>query len=243
MATDAVSHDHSAVLALPPEANPDFDYPHIDYDNIVTEDDTPVDSVFSEKQQRVLTESLHTSWSGPSEGRSFVAMANVGLFFALRRPPVVPDVLLSLNVSLPDDMRPKSSRSYFIWEYGKAPDVVIEVVSNREGGEDGEKLVKYAEIGVRYYVIFDPDLLLGDEILRTYRLNGLFLEKMAAPTWLPEIALGLQLWEGRYEDMDATWLRWVDPAGVLLPTGKERATTAEQRAATAEQRADRLAEQ
>ena len=54
----------------------------------------------------------------------------------------------------------KSHRSYFVWEYGKVPDVVIEVVSNREGGEDSDKLAAYAQIKIGYYVIFDPERML-----------------------------------------------------------------------------------
>ena len=164
MATDAVSND-------PPQAIPVELHPVVDH--LVTEDDTPVDNVFSEKQQRLLTEPLYSSWAGPGQQRSFVAMSNVGLFFAVHRPPLVPDVLLSLDVELPADLHPKSHRSYFVWEYGKLPDVVIEVVSNREGGEDSEKLAAYAQVAVRYYVIFDPEGLLGPEVLRVYRLDGL----------------------------------------------------------------------
>jgi hypothetical protein len=46
-------------------------------DDLVTEDDTPVDNMFSEKQQRLLTEPLYSSWDA---GRPFLATANVGLF-------------------------------------------------------------------------------------------------------------------------------------------------------------------
>ena len=148
MATDAVSNDPPQ--AIPLELHPDVDH-------LVTEDDTPVDNVFSEKQMRLLTEPLYSSWTCPAGQQSFVAMANVGLFFAVDRPPLVPDVLLSTNVVRPADFRAKRHRSYFIWEYGKPPDVVIEVVSNREGGEDREKMEIYAEIGVRDYAIYDPD--------------------------------------------------------------------------------------
>ena len=164
MATDAVSND--PVHVLPVELHPVVDH-------LVTEDDTPVDNVFSEKQMRLLTEPLYSSWAGPGEQRSFIAMSNVGLFFSVHRPPLVPDVLLSLDVELPVDVHPKSHRSYFVWEYGKPPDVVIEVVSNREGGEDSEKLAAYARVAVRYYVIFDPERLLSPEVLRVYRLEAL----------------------------------------------------------------------
>jgi hypothetical protein len=47
-------------------------------DHIVTEDDIPVDNMFSEKQQRLLAEPLYSSWTGPGEGRPFVVAANVG---------------------------------------------------------------------------------------------------------------------------------------------------------------------
>ncbi len=67
-------------------------------DHLVTEDDTPVDNVFCEKQQRLLSEPLFSSWTGPGEGRPYVAMSNVGLFSAVHRPPYVPDMMLSLDV-------------------------------------------------------------------------------------------------------------------------------------------------
>ena len=69
-------------------------------DQLVTEDDTPVDTIFSEKQMRLLTEPLYSSWQGPGAQRSFVVLANVGVFPSINEPPVVPDVLLSLDVRL-----------------------------------------------------------------------------------------------------------------------------------------------
>src|SRR5262245_1437811 len=70
-----------------------------DLDLLVTEDDTPVDSIFTEKQQRLLTEPLYSSWAGPGEGRLFLALANVGWFYASKQPVVVPDCLLSLDAA------------------------------------------------------------------------------------------------------------------------------------------------
>jgi Uma2 family endonuclease len=229
MATDIAPND--PLLSLPPELHPKVDH-------LVTEDDTPVDNVFSEKQQRLLTEPLFSSWSSAGHRRSFVAMANVGLFYAVRQPPFVPDVLLSLGVELPQDIHVKAHRSYFVWEYGQAPDVVIEVVSNLEGGEDTEMLAGYARVGVRYYVVFDPDRLLGEEVLRAYRLEGPRFQRMDEPVWFPHVELGLRLWQGRYEDLDAEWLRWVDAEGRWIHTGSERAEAERQRADAERQRAD-----
>ncbi len=214
MAATAVTNE--VLQPLPPELRPNVD-------RLVTEDSAPEDNVFSEKQQRLLTEPLHSSWTGGAERRSFVVMSNVGLFYAVHEPPFVPDAMLSLDVRLPADVRPKPHRSYFIWEYGKAPDVVIEVVSNREGGEGSEKLSGYARIGIPYYVIFDPEKLLGAEVLRAYRLEGRRFRTMDEPVLFPDLQLGLRLWQGRYEDLEAVWLRWADAEGRLIPTGSERA--------------------
>ena len=142
--------------------------PMPDLSALVTEDDTPVDNLFSAKQQRLLVEPLYTSWSGPGEGRSFLADANVGLFYGVSQPPLVPDAFLSLDVQVPDDVWAKAGRSYLIWEYGKPPDVVIEIVSNQKGEEAERKLRLYAQLGIPYYVIFDPTGQLRAGPLRVY---------------------------------------------------------------------------
>lgn len=98
----------------------------------VTEDDTPVDNLQSEKQQRLLVEPLYSSKPIPSP---FLAAANVGLFYILKGDPVVPDMMLSLRVQCADDFSQRKNRAYFVWEFGKVPEVCIEIVSNSEGDE------------------------------------------------------------------------------------------------------------
>ena len=214
-------------------------------ENLVTEDDTPVDNILSEKQQRLLTEPLYGAWSGPDQHapghRGFLALANVGLFYALRQPPLVPVMMLALDVPGPGpDLSQKANRSYFIWvQDGKPPMVVVEVVSNQEGGEDGDKLRKYETIGVPYYVIFDPWRLLSDRVLRIYRFAGTgngYIEQVGG--LLDAVGLGLSLWQGEYESTEALWLRWTDRDGRLIPTGAELARREQQRATEAEQRAE-----
>ncbi len=229
MAASTVVNDVPHVLA--PEDRPNVDH-------LVTEDDTPVDNILSEKQQRLLTESLHSSWSLQAGDRRFVALANVGLFYAIHRPPYVPDMMLSLDVSLPPDVIPKPHRSYFIWEYGKPPDVVVEVVSNREGGELSEKIGGYARIGVKYYAVYDPERLLGDQPFRVFQLKATSYVPMEEPVWLSGVEIGLRLWQGRYEDLDATWLRWVDSSGAIILSGAERAASERQHAEQETQRAE-----
>jgi hypothetical protein len=88
--------------------------------------------------------------------------------------------MVSLHVTLPEDCRPKNRRSYFTWVFGKVPELVIEVVSNREGSE-AEKARRYAKMGVRYYVVFDPERWLGEQVLRGYVLHGLELRGAPGP--------------------------------------------------------------
>ncbi len=229
-----------AVVAPPEGEALSYTPIEIDYTNIITEDDAPVDNLFSERQQRLLADSLYTSWDAAGAHRPFLAMTNVGLFFALSTPPYVPDVLVSLDVRLPDDPFPKKNRSYFIWEYGKPPEIVIEIVSNRKGGELDEKLDGYARLGVTYYIVYDPELLLTQQALYVYARRDLRFVPIA-PETLPGIGLGVTLWEGEYEDLSGVWLRWIDSEGNLLLTGKERAEQERQRAEQERQRAEVLA--
>src|SRR5262245_42400313 len=119
-----VGEDEEPVTILDPS-----DYPSVDH--LVTEDDTPVDNVFAAKQQRLLVEPLYASQA--LAGRTFIADANVGVFASIYRSAIVPDAFLSLDVQLPPNFREKRYRSYFLWEYGKPPDAVIELISDLRG--------------------------------------------------------------------------------------------------------------
>lgn len=218
------------------------------YDHLITEDDTPVDNWIAEAMYRLMVQPLYISWEGPPEryGGKFVAGANVGVFAddSTPLPPVCPDILLSLGVEFPDDVGRKDNRSYFIWKFGKPPDAVTEIVSDTPGGEDTTKLKLYAKLGVPYYIIFDPFLRLKKGLARVYKLEGRKYQLLPAFDWLPELNLGLKLWEGVCDGRKATWLRWCDRQGNLLPTGAEQAQRAEaehQRAEAERQRAERLA--
>ena len=210
----------------------------LDYSNIVTEDDEPVDNIFSAVQQRLLVEPLYSSWAGPGDGRTFFAESNIGVFYMLKAPPLVPDALLSLDVQADEDIWAKEHRSYFIWEFGKPPDVVIEVVSNKIGGEDTVKLDKYARMKISFYVIFDPAHHLSAETLRVYRLEGYSYQRSDS-LQLAGIHLGLKLWDGVYSEMPALWLRWVDEQGNLILTGKELAEQAQAEAEKAQAEAEK----
>lgn len=214
-------------------ARADFEIPEIDISHLVTEDDEPVDNLFSERQQALLADVLEASWA---PDRPFLTMVNVGLFYSTSEPPYVPDFLLSMDVLPPPNVVEKKHRSYMLWEYGKRPDLVIEVVSNIDRHEE-RKLSGYARIGIPYYVIFDPERRLSDRRLRAYELHGGSYVELVKP-WFPDLSLGLALWQGEYRAIDAEWIRFVQSDGVILPTGVESAYAERERADAERERAD-----
>lgn len=138
---------------------------------------------------------------------------------------------------MPTDWSQKQNRSYFVWEFGKVPEVCVEIVSNRKGNELDSKKDDYAQIGVAYYVVFDP----LQQLQREGELNGNLLKiwvltagqyvEMSEPFWLQTVKLGLTLWNGEFEGQESTWLRWCDDReGRVIPTGAERADEAELKA-------------
>jgi Uma2 family endonuclease len=213
------------------------DYYVPDANQLVTEDDTPVDNFASEKQQRLLVGSIYSS----IHQQTFLAAANVGIYHTDGQPAIVPDVFLSLDVQVPENWWEKQNRCYMVWCFGKPPEVVIEIVSNKEGDELGKKLRIYEQMRASYYIVYDPTQQLTEKVLRVYELRGRrYFE--TSETWLEQVGLGVTLWTGKFEARQDIWLRWCYQDGTVLSTGDERAEQERQRAEQAEQRTQLLAE-
>jgi hypothetical protein len=224
---------------LPPE-----DQPLVDL--LVTEDDKPVDNLFAEKQRWLLVDPLYASWRGGPTQRPFVAASDVGIFPAVREAPLAPDAFLSVDVQLAEPLDTRG-RAYFFWEYGKPPDVAVEVVSNHKGGAITRKLQRYAQMGIPYYAVFDRANRLRRGMLRLFQLGTAGYESTPS-LWMREVELGFTIWHGPYEAAPNIWLRWCDNAGRVYPTGAELALQAQQlaeqehtRAEQERSRAERLA--
>jgi len=208
------------------------------YDEIISDDGAPVDSIFQERQMRLLVDPLYTSWHNALYADRFIAAANVGLFYRLHHPPIVPDVLVPVGIErLLDPYQPRS-RTYFVWEYGKPPDVVIEIVSKTPGEELSEKLHIYEQMHAPYYVVYDPEKFLKDSTLYVYELHRDEYIRTDS-LWFSVLELGLTTWTGRFQGLDWTWLRWSNAQGELLPTGPEGVVQEHERAEHETARAER----
>jgi len=209
---------------------------------VITEDDTPVDNWNSEKQQRLLPQTLYQHKDELPFSWPFLVAANVGIFSDWHKPPIVPDVFLSLGVDVPQNWWRKGERVYFVPRFGKPPELVIEIVSNTVGQEDSKKMLDYAQLGVLYYVIYDPDEALSPNVLRAYQLQGHGYRELKH-TWFAKLGLGLRLWEGWFEGHHETWLRWCDQKGQVFFTGSEQADEERLRRQWVEEQAELVEEQ
>jgi len=224
----------------------------IDISHLVIEDDKPVDNLQSAQQQRFFVQALYDSDALP---QPFLAEANVGLFYDIKEDPIVPDMLLSLGVQRAEDYSQKINRSYFVWEMGKLPEVAVEIVSNQEGdeinlsrksqrkGKSVNKKNRYAQIGIEYYVVFDPlDQIQADMNYAKAKIwklspDGNYPEELAQSIhnigefiWLEDVGVGLTLWFGEFEEnVSRVWLRWCDIKGNVHQTGAERVKISDRR--------------
>lgn len=207
-----------------------------DYEQFETENDDPVDNIFSEIQQRLLIDPLFANkWTE----RDFWASANVGIYYAINEPPVVPDMFLSLDLRKPKDWFKKENKCYYTWKAGKAPELVVEVISNKVGKENKEKLDKYAQMGVLYYILVDPHLNLYEERLTVLVLEQKQYKKLDSDYfYMPEIELGMMIWEGLFEEEKAPWARWCSKEGEVLHTGAEKSLAEAKRAEQEKERAE-----
>lgn len=122
--------------------------------------------------------------------------------------------------------------SYVVWQEGVDPNVVVELLSPTTEKEDLGKTLRetnqpptkwevYEKIlRVPYYIIFDR----YTNHLRVFQnLAGRYQELTITNSriWLPELELGIGLWQGTYQGVPRLWLRWYDATGNWIPTPVE----------------------
>lgn len=105
-------------------------------------------------------------------------------------------------LGVPRRKRARGRLSYVLWQESVVPQWVLEVVvSQTPGGEYGDKMSKYAMMGVLYYTIYNPDYGKRDKHppFEVYRLvNGTCVQQSGHPVWMPEIGLGIGCEQGTF---------------------------------------------
>jgi hypothetical protein len=127
-----------------------------------------------------------------------------------------------------------------MWDEQVPPVLMLEFISP---GTESEDLGRFAprspkriegkppsKFDVYEKILQVPNYIVYDEAttaLRYFRLiDGEYqLQPLPANNplcWIPEIDLGIGLWQGEYRNNQQTWLRWCDRAGTFFPTDGER---------------------
>lgn len=180
-------------------------------------DDTPVDNELQDLIPHLLKAILSLIWS---EKMDWFFGVDMGIYYDPREPAIVPDSFLSIGVPriIDSDLR----LSYVLWEELQLPIMVLEVVSQTKRGEYTRKKEFYAQMGILYYVIYNP-LRKTKPRLEVYQLqNGKYELLRGEPVWLGEIGLGIGREFGTYLGITREWLYWYDKAGKRYLTPEER---------------------
>lgn len=161
-----------------------------------------------------------------------------GIYWRITEPPqrgvVSPDWFYVPDV--PPMLEGQYRRSYVLWQEIVAPLIVLEFVSG-DGSEErdntpyeGKFWVYERAIRVPYYGIYE----VSRASVEVYQLvNGSYqLIPVNERGHYPIEPLGVEIgiWQGRYQNMEFSWLRWWDAQGNLLLTAEERFEQERQRA-------------
>jgi Uma2 family endonuclease len=208
---------------------------------------------FHALQPQLLSATLRLS--GYSAENYFTGM-DLNVYYHVRHPlwHKRPDWFLALGVPrLYDghDLR----LSYVAWQEGANPFVVVELLSpgteaedlgqrkgsSRPADQPPSKWEVYEQIlRVPYYFLFDR----YENRFRGFGLNHSRYQPLdieQQKIWLPELNLGLGVWQGTYQGVTRPWLRWYDVAGQWIPTPAELNQQERQRAEQAEQQVYQIA--
>ncbi|MGL4549857.1 MAG: Uma2 family endonuclease [Gemmataceae bacterium] len=173
----------------------------------------------------------------------FSVGADNGIYWKMTDPPLrgckSPDFFIVLGV--PPTLDGRLRRSYVLWQERVPPLIVIEYVSGdgteeRDATPETGKFWVY-ERGIRadYYLIFDG----FNGTLEAHRRRGDVFHRLEPDAGgrfpVPELGVTFGLWEGLFQQYDATWLRaWDATTKELIPSAEEARDAEGRRAEAAE---------
>ena len=209
-------------------------------DELPDSDDTPVDNEDQNFVPNLLLFLLEYIWKTRDDWYFGVDMGIYHTTGVSPRVPVIPDGFLSLGVERRKNGGSRSS--YVMWEEEFiSPILTLEVVSHTYGDEYGKKLEIYRKLGIKYYVIYNPQFWRRDGHLpfEVYKLvDDDYQLQIGEPLWMPEISLGIGRCVLPCDHFRREVLSWFDQKGDRYLTPEEQAEIERQMANIERQRAD-----
>ena len=189
-------------------------------------DDTPVDNENQNTIPNWLLAMLEQIWG---ERQDWFFAVDMGIYDREAQskgtPAVIPDGFLSVGVQR--HKREGNGRlSYVLQEENDiVPILALEFVSKTYGQEYDEKMAKYAQLGAKYYVVYNPEYGKRNkhESFEVYQLvEGQYQLQTGEPFWIPEIELGIGRVWGELGGISREWLAWHDKNGKPYPLPQEQ---------------------
>jgi Uma2 family endonuclease len=202
-------------------------------DDLPYSDGVPLETEWHVLQMTLLRQPLKLHWPD----RRFFVGGDMFLYFSEQRVFNAdfrgPDLFVVLDVPV------RARKSWVVWQEGKAPDLIIELMSpsTRELDRTVKKQVYQDELRVPEYFWFDPQTREVAGWLLHAGVYQQILPDAEGRYYCPHLELCLMRWEGVFERLEASWIRWATPDGVLLPTPAETADAAGQKLTEAQRAA------
>jgi Uma2 family endonuclease len=188
-------------------------------------DDTPVDNELQNDIPNFILNLLRLIWEKRQDWFFGVDMA---IHYQVGMSAIVPDGFLAVGV--PRHKSEGGRLSYVLWEEENIiPILALEVISEKYNGEYEEKLAIYRDIGILYYVIYNPlvrkkkyqdrrslaiyKLVDGDYQLVPFNEQSII--------WMSEIDLGMGCEVRSFATWEREWVYLYDESGNRYLTANE----------------------
>jgi Uma2 family endonuclease len=189
-------------------------------------DDTPVDNELQNDIPNFILNLLRLIWE---ERQDWFFGVDMAVYYEPRKAAIVPDGFLAVGV--PRHKSEAGRLSYVLWEEENVmPILALEVISQKYNDEYEKKLEAYQNIGILYYVIYNPLTKKGRKYkhrssLEIYKLVDDVYQLIPANdkgiVWIPEISLGMGCEVRAFASWEREWLYLYDKNGDRYLTDRE----------------------
>ncbi|MDY6782210.1 MAG: Uma2 family endonuclease [Cyanobacteriota bacterium] len=207
--------------------------------DLIFDDGEPLESNRHRIAINVAIESIHQAYGDRDD---YFAGGNMFVYYSSKqvrdRDFKGPDFFVALEVD-----GTQERQGWVVWEeQGRYPDVIVEFMSPSTAAQDtGRKKTLYeGTFRTRDYFVYDP---FNPASFQGWHLDEQGKYQEIKPNdrgwlWCEALGLWLGLWEGTIARETATWVRFYDRDGNLVPLGTEEAEQERDRAEQEHNRAE-----